>query len=504
MNKTALVLMVITLVSKVTGLIREQFFAYYLGTGKLIDVYNTSTAIPFILFGIIIYGMTSGFIPVYTKIQNEDGTKRANQFTSNLINIMLVIVAVFVVLLLIFAPLLVSLFAPGYEGEKREMTIHFTRILSLGLFSTTTAAIFIGFLQIRGRFIIAEVHGIFMNFLHVTFLVLAFYFKNFYILAYGFLITEFIKYFLFPIALKQERYKHIFKIDLKDKYLKNLLNIAIPILAMAALDLSTIADQALASNILRDGGVSAMKYGGLIIQLISGVVTISITTAIYPKLSLYSAKKDLGGLKRTLMEGVLFAFILIIPAVIGVMILSTPMIKLLFQRGNFNDTSTMISSGILFFYGPTLIGNAINILFNRANYSLENTNAPVIIALVQVILNLILNFVFSYFMGLNGLALATSVSAVVGGILSITLFYRKYGNLRLSSFIKSTVKLFIASLLMGIATYFIYHSLSDLNELISMTITIVVSMIVYLFIILFMRIPYVMKMVNIIYKKIRF
>lgn len=503
MSKTAFILMLITLISKITGLIREQFFAYYLGTGELIDVYSTATTIPFLLFGFIIYGVVSGFIPIYTKVEKEAGTKRAMLFTSNIVNILLIIGTMFVVMIYIFAPILISIFAPGYAGLKRELSINFTKIVAFGLYPTIVAAIFIGLLQIKGKFVVAEVQGIFMNFFHVTFLVLSFYFKNFYIVAFGFLVTEYIKYFLFPKALKKEGYKHVFKINLKDKYLKSLLDITIPVLAMGALDLTLIADQALASVLVKDGGVSAMKYGVLIIQLISGVVTVSITTAIYPTLSRFSADNDLKNLKKTLMDGLVFAFVFIIPSIIGVMILAEPMIRLLFQRGSFNIDSTKLSSGILFFYAPTLMGNAMTILFNRANYSLGDGKLPIQIALTQVVIGLIFNFVFSYFIGINGLALATSSASILSGSLAIYKFTKKYGSLNLKSFLKSVLKIFTVSIIMGIITNKTFYGLLKFGEVKALFISIIVSMTVYLLLIIFMRIPFVMTSLNQIYKKLK-
>ena len=103
MGKTAFTLMIITLISKVTGLVREQFFAYFLGTGQIIDVYKTATSIPYTVFSFVISGVVATFIPIYSKIKKEKGKVHADEFTSNLVNILIFISTIIILLVFLFA-----------------------------------------------------------------------------------------------------------------------------------------------------------------------------------------------------------------------------------------------------------------------------------------------------------------------------------------------------------------------------------------------------------------
>ncbi|MCT1795817.1 murein biosynthesis integral membrane protein MurJ [Helcococcus kunzii] len=508
MGKTAIFLMLFTLISKVSGLIREQFFAYYLGNGMISDSYNTAMTIPTIIFGFVLAGVIAGYIPIYSKAEYEHGEKRAKEFTANLVNILIVITTIIIFAIIIFAPALVSIFASGYEGDKREITIRFTRLMSFSLYATMISSVFIGFLQMKKRFIIAESAGLFMNFLNVIVLVLAFKFSNMYILPLGYVLSEYLKYILFPHFVKKEGYKHKFIFDIHDEYIKNMLRIAIPIfLSIAAVDISTIVDQSLASTMITHGGVSSMRRASLILTLVSGIIVASITTSIYPQMSKYASRKEIGRVKKTIMDGNIYSFILIIPSMIGVMILSEPLIKLLFERGNFDVNSTAITSSILVFYMPTIVGQSINQIFTRGFYSMNNTKTPILITFVQVFSNIVLNYVFSYNwgfgLGLNGLALATSVSSFIGGVLSAYLFRQKYGRINFKKFSINGLKILLTSLIMGIATYFTYHGLSSKNYILAFLISIIVSILVYAIVILFMRIPEVTKLINILYSRIK-
>ena len=287
-----------------------------------------------------------------------------------------------------------------------------------------------------------------------------------------------------------------------------MLRIAIPIfLSIAAVDVSTIVDQSLASTMITHGGVSSMRRAALILTLVSGIIVASITTSIYPQMSKYASRKEIGKVKKTIMDGNIYSLLLVIPAMLGVMILSEPLIKLLFERGNFDQKSTEITASVLLFYMPTIIGQSINQIFTRGFYSMNNTKTPIIITFVQVLSNIVLNYVFSYSwglgLGLNGLALATSVSSFIGGALSAYLFRKKYGRINFKRFSINILKILFTSLIMGAATYFTYHSLSGKNYILAFLLAIIVSVIVYGIIILFMKIPEVSKLINLFYTKIK-
>lgn len=506
MSSTALILMIITIVSKITGLLREQFTSYFLGTGSLADIYSTASNIPFTIFGFIVAGIGTSFIPIYNKIKKERGVKSADTYTSNLVNILVVISLIIIGLTIIFAPWIVKIFAVGYHGEKLDLTIKFTRIIS---FATTTAlvsSVYIGYLNLKGSFVIPAMTGIIMNVLNMITFIVAYKFNNFFIIAFGFLLSDILKYVFFPRSLKKERYKHRIGLDFKDEHIKLMVSMSIPIIiSIAAVDLSTIVDQSLATLVSKGqhGAVSSLRYSILILQLISGVIVVSIATAIFPKLSNYAVENKLPKLKKTLMESVMYAQLLVIPAMIGAMVLVKPIVSIIFERGVFDAQSTEMTANVLYFYLPTLLGHSIRDLTVRANYSLRNIKTPVKITVIEQILNIILSFIFSFFMGVAGLALGTSIATILGGIMMIYNFRRNYGKINLKNFSISTLKVLIASLIMGIFTYNSFNSLASFGRIIAFIGSILTSMIVYAFVIILMRIPEVRKIINQIYRKFK-
>lgn len=505
MGSAAFILMIITLLSKVTGLIREQVTAYYLGTSLLTDAYSTATNIPFTIFGFVAAGVGASFIPIYNSIKAEKGVKESDRFTSNLANILLIVGLISCAFVVLFAPFLVDIFAPGYSAHKAELTANFTRVISFSIMSVSMSSVYIAYLNLKGSFTIPAMTGITMNFLHIISFVLAYKFNNFFIIAFGFVLADYLKYFLFPKAMKKEGYKHTFRIDLKDKNIRMMLRMSVPIIiSIAAVDISTIIDQSLASLIYDGhGAVAALKYAILILQLVSGVIVVSIATAMYPKLSNYATERKYGKLKKTLMNSISYAQLIVVPAAIGLMILAEPIIRLLFQKGNFDAESTRLTASVLLYYLPSLFGLTVKDLTVRAFYAHRDIKTPVKVTVIQMIIQVILSITLSQIMGISGLALSTSIASIISGFIILILYRIKYGRINLKRFAISMVKILVAALIMGFFTYTIYHRLESSHYLLALVASIVVSVIVYAIAIVLLRIPEVKMAINIGYKKLK-
>lgn len=504
MGSTAIVLMIITIISKITGLLREQFTSFYLGTGSLADIYATSTTIPFTIFGFIVAGVGTSFIPIYNKIKKDRGTKSADNYTANLVNILVLVSFVIIAIMIIFAPWIVKLFAVGYKGDKFDLTVQFTRIISFGTLASLVSSVYIGYLNLKGSFVIPATTGIIMNIVCILSFVVAYKFNNFFIIAYGFLVADLLKYVLFPKSLRKEHYKHHMIVDFRDDNIMLMIKMSLPIiLSIAAIDLSTIVDQSLATVVSKGahGAVSSLRYAVLVLTLISGVIVVSISTAIYPKLSSLAVDNKMPQLKKTLMESIATSQLLVFPAMVGAMALVKPIVSIIFERGVFDSQSTQMTSMVLFYYFLSLLGQSVRDLMVKAFYSLRNIKTPVAITVLEQIINIVVSVILASFIGVPGLALGTSIATILGGLMIAFKFRQKYGKIGLKNFISSSVKTLIASIIMGVATHFTYQALSKFGLAPSFIITVIVSIIVYAILVILFRIPEVKTLINQIYRK---
>ena len=158
-EKTAFILMMITILSKVFGFVRDITLSYFYGTTNISDAYLISQTIPTAIFGFIGAGITTGYIPMYTSIEKMKGSEEGNRYTNNLIHILIVLCTVIVVFGFIFTEPLVKLFASGFEGETLQMAVRFTKINLVGIYFTGLISVFTGFLQFKGNYVVPALIG---------------------------------------------------------------------------------------------------------------------------------------------------------------------------------------------------------------------------------------------------------------------------------------------------------------------------------------------------------
>lgn len=502
MKKTALLIMIITILSKVMGFTRELTLSYFYGVSSITDAYIVSITIPSVIFGFVGTGIATGYIPMYSKIEQMHGSVEGNRYTNNLINILIALCTILFIFGLIFTAPLVKLFASGFKGEVLELTVMFTRISLVGMYFTGLISIFTGFLQLKGNYMIPALIGFPLN----IFTILAIAISSegsVLLLVIGSIIAIASQlFFLLPFASKKG-YRYKFVLNIKDKYIVNMLQIALPVIVGVSVNqINVLVDRTIASKVA-EGGISALNYANRLNGFIQGIFVLSISTAMYPMISKMAAEKNMDGLKKSVSEAIAGINLLVIPATMGSMVFAEPVVMLLFGRGAFDSNAISLTTSALFYYSIGMLGFGLREILSRAFYSLQDTKTPAINAAIAVVINIVLNIVLSKFMGIGGLALATSISAIVcTGLLFISL-RKKIGEFGLKNISISFVKITVASVVMGVIAKVIYNILMGaLGQNLSLIVSIGIGALVYFVVIYFMKIEEVDSLIEMVKGKI--
>jgi putative peptidoglycan lipid II flippase len=230
---------------------------------------------------------------------------------------------------------------------------------------------------------------------------------------------------------------------------------------------------------------------------VHGIIVISIVTVMYPLISKMAAEKNFAGLKRALSQAISGINLLVIPATVGAMIFAEPIVRMLFGRGAFDEQAIMLTSVALFFYALGMVGIGLREVLSRAFYSLRDTKTPMYNATIAVTLNIVLNIILSRFIGLGGLALATSISALFCTFLLFISLRKKIGPFGLLEITRSFVKIVVASLVMGLLAKWVYEVLLlYLSANISLLLAIAIGAGVYFVLIYFMKIKEVEEIIR--------
>lgn len=488
MKKTTLLLIIITLIAKVSGFLKDIVLSYYYGASSISDVYLISLTIPTGIFAFVGAAISTGFIPMYSKIEKIEGSLEAEKYTSNLINIILLICTVIIIIAYIFSEQIVRAFASGFEGEVLELTINFTRIGLLQIYAMGIIYIFNGFLQIKKNYIVPALIALPLNFLTIFSIIISYNYGILY-LAIGTLLATFSQLiFLVPFIVKK-KFEYSLFVDIKDKNIKNMAKIALPVIIGASVnEINILIDRTIASNIV-EGGISALTYANKLNQFFQGIFVVTIATVIYPEISRMAAEKNLKGVRNTLRTAILGVIIFIIPVTVGTMFFSKQVVSFLFGRGAFDEQAVSLTSIALFFYSLGMIGFGLREILSRAFYAIQDTKTPMLNGIVGMFVNIVLNIVLSKYLGLGGLALATSFSALITVLLLFINLRKKIGNLSIKKITSVFLKVCLSSLAMGIISKMCFVVMSTtINQYISFFVSVLVGFLLYIIFIFIMKI----------------
>lgn len=479
--KTFSLIFIITVISKFLGLFRDIVFAKYYGTGYVANAFFAAIRIPTQLVDIILSSaIVSTFVPIFNQVLQKDGKDKANKFANNFVNIVALISTAIAIIGIIFAPQIVKALAGGFDTQTFNLTVELIKITFPMIIFTAIAYSLVGFLQSYGQFNIPAMISAVSNLVIIIFLLL--FREKFGIhgvagcMLFAWLLQVLIQV---PFA-KKYGYPFILHIDFKDENIKRVFLLSIPILiSTAVLPINNLVSTRLASGI-GDNAVSAMEYAYKLYVVISGVFTYAIGNIIFPEMSRASADDNKEEYKEIINKAMRMMIYILIPLTIGITIFSKDIISVIYERGEFTAESTLITSSILTFFSAGIIGSGIVEVMNKAFYAKQDTKSPLIAGIIMIIINVILCVTLSKFLDVKGLALATSITAIVN---AITLMYMANKNVKiitkeLGTFIAKVV---ISALVMGVVVYLLnnYLQASSLINIFRMIIGAAMGVVTY-------------------------
>ena len=459
--KSIFIMIIFGIGSKLLGFIREMLIAAKFGSGVETDTFFIAITATTLVTSMFTQSLNTTMIPIMSDVEKNEGKEGKKQHANNLLNIVLLISFGVVIVGWIFSPFIIKLLAHGFEGEQFKLAITMMRIGMPVVIFSGVVGIYRGYLQSESMFIESSASQFPFNFTYILFLI---FLSSFFGIK-GLMVTSVLAVFsqiLIQIpGIRKTGYRYEFRIDFKDPYIKKILYLVLPVLVSVAVnDLNKIVDRSLASTLVT-GSISALNYAARLNSLVLAVFITAIATVLFPMLSKEAVKETYDDFKKLIRNGVNIVLIITIPATIGMIVLTEPIVKLTFERGAFDSVATQMTSQALVFYTLGLVGMALRTFMERAYYSLQDTKTPMVNGFIAVGLNVVLNFILIGPMEHRGLALATAISTT---LTTGYLFYglrKKIGPLGISTVLRCGAKSLASSVIMGVIVYFIYYSLIE-------------------------------------------
>ncbi|MFW6139910.1 MAG: murein biosynthesis integral membrane protein MurJ [Acidobacteriota bacterium] len=478
-----------TLLSRILGYLRDMIQAFFLGTGMSADAFTVAYIIPNLLRRLTAEGaMTSAFIPVFSKLKKEEKREKLWRFANIFFFDLTLVMAVLVVLGIVFSPLLVKLIAFGFKAVpgKLELTVFLTRIMFPYIFLVSLAALVMAILNSFHKFFIPALTPVLFNIAVITAagLFAGRSSEPAFVFAAGVVVGGAVQLgFQIPFLLKKGmRFKPL--LSFRHPAVRQVVKLMIPGIFGAGIHQINFALSRMIASTLEGGSVSSLYYSSRIQEFTLGLFSIALSIALLPTFSDLAAAKDYSGMKRTLSFSLRAICFITVPAMVGLLVLSRPIVHILYQRGEFDAQSTVMTASCLLFFSlsiPFISGVKITA---PAFYSLKDTKTPAVVAFFVMAVYISLSIILMGPMRVGGIALALSVSSVFNFIVLFYLLEKKIGRLEKKKVAVSAVKSFTAAAVMGLSVWrffniFSFYEMSFLNKLFVLAGTILVGLGVY-------------------------
>ncbi|HPS37987.1 MAG TPA: murein biosynthesis integral membrane protein MurJ [Candidatus Cloacimonadota bacterium] len=443
--------------SRILGLVRDQVMAYFFGTTWLNDAFNVAYTIPNLLRRLFGEGaLSTAFVPIYNDIGAKEGKKQQFDFALNIISILTFILSLMTLIGMIFAPIIVKLIYPGLAPETLITAIKLTRITFPYLFFISLSSTLIAILNSHDYFFMTGLSSALLNLGMILTVLIPFWvtgavgeelviwagwgvclgglFQTLSCLPYmrtiGYRIKIILKFSGTAITMLWKR------------FIPSMIGIGIR-------EINLIADGIMAS-FLPIGSITALGFGNRLMQLPLGIFAISAGTAVLPHYSRFASQDKPEELSESMrFSSVTLAYIML-PITVIILALGQDFVYVLFQQGEFDTHASIMTYKALLFYSIGLIFYSMNQIITPVFYAYKDTKTPVLIAIPMVILNIVLNYILMQFMAHSGLALSTSITAIVNLFLILYILRKKIPGISFKGIFENISKALIISTLIYI------------------------------------------------------
>jgi putative peptidoglycan lipid II flippase len=451
--------------SRILGLVREQVFAGLFGAGYAFDAYVVAFRIPNLLRDLFAEGaLSSAFVTVFTDYDQRLGADQTWRLANNVIFCFTLLLSLIVLVGMWFSPEIVGLMAPDFGAVpgKLPLTTLMTRVMFPFLILVSLAALAMGILNTKGKFFIPSLASSFFNLGSVVVgVALSLAAPRFGVepivgMAWGALAGGLMQLAVQLPLLWRVGFKLKFVLDLKEPGLLRIIRLMIPaVVGLSATQINVFINTFYASSCAQ-GSISWLNYAFRLFHLPMGLFGVALMVAIMPVVSRHAANRDPGALREALESSLSLALLVTLPAACGLIFLAQPIIALIYQHGQFTPLDTRQTAAALELYALGLVAFAGVKIMVPVYYALDDTRIPVLGSFLTVAANLLFINLTLASLQHRAIALSTSLSLILNFLFLAAVLYRKLTGYRVRSLTFKLVKVAGASLIMGLAVYWLH------------------------------------------------
>lgn len=480
--------------------VKEAVIANYFGVSAAVDAYTIAIQIPVLLFSFVSVAIQSVVVPVYSDILINKNKQTADRYIHSLLTLLLIITSILVIIGEVASHPIVYLFSPGFDRQTHDLCVKLLRVSFPTLVFSIVSQVLVAVLNVHKRFIWPSFAVYFLNFgiigivvwMHSTMGILS--------ACVGQFLGDALRcLFLVLLALKV----YHFRIDchFKNEEVEKTLKMSVPVLWSISIAEVNAMINRMVGSFLFVGSIASLTYANKINTVLMQLFISAITTVVYPLFAESSASNDIKQLNHRVNLTLSAYALFIVPLMCGVFVFKKEIIEVAFARGAFDMNAVSLTQSILGWYTIGMLFMSFRNTLTNVFYSLKDTKTPAVNATIGVIINIVLNLTLPFIMGVQGLALATSISAIVITTRLMYLLVKRYDKLELKDLFLNLPGIVLASSVMLITTLGLKYILNIDSSIIVLLGGALFGVIVYLIMILSLKVPILKFMLSMLKKK---
>jgi putative peptidoglycan lipid II flippase len=493
-------------VSRIAGLAREIVAASFFGTRGPASAYTLAFQIPNLVSNLFANAaLSAAFVPVFTDLLQQGRRREAFRLASTLFWIMLIALGAITALFILAAGVVMPLFTgPTFGGPLDGLTAGLSRVLFPVVLLLGLNGLLVGVLQSYDHFTIPAISPAVWNVVIIVLLVvLRPHFhggyedgNELYALAIAVLAATFVQLLMALAALGRIDFRLQFSVDWHDPRIRQVFTLMLPVtIGLGIVNLDQLINSVFGTLVSKQAP-RAIDNAFRIYMLPQGLFSVAVATVLFPTLSRMAARRDVAAMRRAVGIGMRQINLLLIPAATFMIVLATPIVRLVFQRGNFDAHSTHLVSIALFWFAFSLPFGGLNLLLTRTFFAVQRPWIPTGLAALNIVVDILVSVGLYKPLGIAGLIIGTVVANALMTALQLHRLRRGFdGRIEGAQTTMITARIALASALLAGVSWGVWKLLDGVlgsslaAQILSVGAAAAVGSLIYVRAVLAMRVP---------------
>jgi putative peptidoglycan lipid II flippase len=439
-----------TAASRVAGLAREVVAAGYYGVSGSVSAFTVAFQVPNLIRALFAdAALQPAFVPVFTELLGKKAYKEAFRLASTMLLLVTMVLGAITALFVLLAPVIMPVFAPGFDQEITDLTVSLSQVLFPILILLGVSGIVVGILNSYDRFGAFAISPLFWNLTIILVLVVLeprFHGQDkIYAYAIAILAGTLVQLLIPAWDLRHTPFRFTWSFDWRHPGVRRVLMLMLPVTISLGLINFNLLINSFFGSLVSEHAPAAIDKAFRIYQLPQGIFSVAIATVLFPTLARFASAGEVDNLRATMANGMRQILFVLVPAAAAILALSDPMIRLVYQHGEFNPADTALVATALFWFAFSLPTNGLYLLQTRTFFSLQRPWQATALATIDLVVSALAALALYKPFGVGGIVAGTGIGTTAAVIAQAVILRREFGGLELRRLFSTGLRITLAA-----------------------------------------------------------